>query len=245
MAAPMKPGIAPAVELVPRIPMGMELATRGAPGVQAAPDTPQVIMPIMYLRGMLASPHTVRMTGNSVNRAQKVSMPPKHMAQLTAMEMITPTVWRRFASAFLAKTFIRVRAMLVAAPEAMYTRPIRMDIRNTGSSPMTKPPAPPAKMFTIVSTSGIPQATATTSAHSGATYMADMPRKQSTISRAKATIMAMMPITTEVVMRFPPFSFSQESPESQQKEVYHMRIFLARTHKKVSSFRESNPVTWR
>ena len=60
--------------------------------MQAAPETPQVIMPIMYLRGMLASPHTVKITGNRVNKAQKVSMPPKHMAQLTAMEMITPTV---------------------------------------------------------------------------------------------------------------------------------------------------------
>jgi len=37
--------------------------------------------------------------------------------------------------------------------------------------------------------------------------MADMPRKQKTISRAKATIMAMMPITTLVVMIFPPISF--------------------------------------
>lgn len=50
-------------------------------------ETPQVIRPIRYLRGILASAQMVSMTGNSVNRAQKVSMPPKHMAQLTAMQM--------------------------------------------------------------------------------------------------------------------------------------------------------------
>ena len=63
------------------------MVTRGAPGVRAAVETPQVIRPIRYLRGILASAQMVSMTWNSVNRAQKVSMPPKHMAQLTAMQM--------------------------------------------------------------------------------------------------------------------------------------------------------------
>jgi hypothetical protein len=77
--------------------------------------------------------------------------------------------------------------MLVAAPEAIYILPIKIDNRKIGNNAPINPVAPPTKGPVIATRRGIPFVIATNSAHMGAIYITDIPLNDRKIRRPNAT----------------------------------------------------------